>query len=286
MRSVPALLLANKTSRAPTIAWGLAITRPDNTEHFFTSHDVNRTIAADTYLAAPGIDWASLVITSGLQVDNSEITALDDGTIFTRADVMQRLWVNSAFALFEFNWASPSDGIDTRLVGNFGELQLKRSTVVIELRGLTQYLQQPVGPVSQKTCRNRLGVDDGMHSFCNVAMGPFTHSGTVTAVANPAQFTDSGLAAQPSDRFGEGTVLWLTGNNAGVLSHVKSFAAGVFGLTKPLLTAIQIGDTFTAVAGCRKRLIEDCKTKFNKVQRFQGEPYRKTPTEVLKAAEP
>jgi hypothetical protein len=37
--------------------------------------------------------------------------------------------------------------------------------------------------------------------------------------------------------------------------------------------AIQIGDTFSAVAGCQKRLAEDCGTKFSNVVNFGGEPH-------------
>ncbi len=36
---------------------------------------------------------------------------------------------------------------------------------------------------------------------------------------------------------------------------------------------IQVGDTFDVIAGCRKRLTEDCKVKFNNVLNFQGEPH-------------
>ena len=37
--------------------------------------------------------------------------------------------------------------------------------------------------------------------------------------------------------------------------------------------AVQVGDTFSIVAGCRKRL-EDCRDKFDNVLNFRGEPHR------------
>jgi uncharacterized phage protein (TIGR02218 family) len=285
MKTPTAGMAAQFASRAQTIAVALRVTRPDAQVFGFTSATHDATISGVPYESKNGIDLSSFELSAGLDVDNIELTTLDDSSVFTHADVLSRKWSNSKFLLFRYNWANVADGIDPIMGGVFSEVVLKRTTVVVELFGLQFYLQHPTGPISTKLCRNRLGVDDGVHSFCNVNLAPFTHSGTVTAVANPAQFTDSALV-QPDDYFGEGTVLWLTGNNAGLTMLVKAFASGAFTLTKPMLAAILIGDTFEAIAGCRKRLDLDCKIKFNNVPRFKGEWYRPKPADVLKQAEP
>ena len=47
----------------------------------------------------------------------------------------------------------------------------------------------------------------------------------------------------------------------------------LFTLTLPFPFDAAIGDTYSAIAGCRKRLTEDCKTRFANVLNFQGEPH-------------
>lgn len=286
MKTLASGLATMAAQPVTTWACGLRITRPDATIIGLTSHDVDVTISSVLYKAFPGLQASDLAMSGGLNVDNLELTTLHDGTVFTDADVRSRKWVNSKFLLFRYNWASPTDGIDSLIAGVFGDMQIRNGSVVAELFGLQFYLQQTVGPVSSKLCRNRLGVNDGVHSICNVAMGPFTASGTVTTATSDWAFTASALA-QAADYFGAGEVRWLTGNNAGVTSIVKVHAAGgLFTIATPVQQPIQVGDTFNALAGCRKRLIEDCKTKFNMVLQFNGEPHRPLPNTLLKNVTP
>ena len=107
---------------------------------------------------------------------------------------------------------------------------------------------------------------------------------TVTAVTSTQVFTIS--SARADDFFGNGSITWLTGANAGVQVKVKSYngTTDTFTLAAPMLSAIQIGDTATAVAGCRKRRTEDCATKFANVLNFGGEPDKPKVADVV--AEP
>uniref|UniRef100_UPI00057B0568 phage BR0599 family protein n=1 Tax=Comamonas thiooxydans TaxID=363952 RepID=UPI00057B0568 len=64
---------------------------------------------------------------------------------------------------------------------------------------------------------------------------------------------------------------------------VRSHAAGgALTLVLPMVMAVAVGDQFTIVAGCRKRLMEDCKGKFGNVLNFRGEPHRPTTDELTK----
>jgi uncharacterized phage protein (TIGR02218 family) len=268
LKTLPSGLAAHYQGDALTTAVAVRITRVDGAVYAYTSHDVDAVISGVTYRASGLIDSA---FESGdsLAVDNLALTTLDDGTIFAREDVIGGLWQNAAVYFFRYNWANLADGVEPLTAGTIGEVQMMQGQVRAEVRGLQQYLQQPVGIVSSKTCRARLG--DGA---CTVNLTGFTHSGTVTGVASTQVFTASGLT-QAADYFGDGLIEWLTGDNAGIQQKVKTHATGgVFTLGLPMPSTIQTGDTFTAIAGCRKRLTEDCKTKFNNVLNFQGEPHR------------
>ena len=49
----------------------------------------------------------------------------------------------------------------------------------------------------------------------------------------------------------------------------------MFTLAIPLILPVLVGDTYRAVAGCMKRVDEDCFAKFDNAVNFVGEPHRK-----------
>lgn len=268
MKSPPSGLATHYDGRATTLGYLLKITRTDNEVFGWTSADADDVIDGVTYRAAPGLDVTSIEQTSGLSVDALELTTLDDGSTFTRAEILSGVWNNAAFVLAEYNFESPADGVNVLLAGTTGNVKLRTGSVVVELLGLQQYLQQPVGAVTSKTCRARLG-----DTKCTKSLAAFTHTASVTSVASNQVFTASSLG-QAADYFGNGLLTWTSGPSAGLSALVRTFASGgVITLSLPMLLTVEVGHSFSIVAGCRKRLAEDCATKFNNVLNFQGEPH-------------
>ena len=66
-----------------------------------------------------------------------------------------------------------------------------------------------------------------------------------------------------------------SGANTGISVEVSSWnnATNVMRLALPMARAIQVGDTYNAVAGCDGRLAT-CRDKFDNVVNFRGEPYQ------------
>lgn len=297
MKTIPAALQAHYDSGSTCMAYGLLLKREDGLEYGFTSHheafglDATAWGFASSEIqmdAAQGLDFSAIVTTAGFQVDNMEITTLDDGSFFDRDEILAGAWRNAEFWIFRHRWdvdpVTVANDIEVMQRGWIGEVTLNQSTIRVELRGLTQKLQQPVGIVSTKTCRARLGSTTGINK-CRVDLTDWTHTLEVTAVTDNRVFTSDALDSTfTDDYFGAGEVIWLTGDNAGAKHYVSAFTAGAFTLQLGTVLPIQVGDTFTAIAGCRKRLMEDCKAKFNNVLNFQGEPHRPTPDELLKPA--
>ena len=285
MKTLPTNLAAHVATRETTLATALKITRqpgtPQQAIYGFTTHDIDNVIDGVTYLANPGLNVTDIVIAANAAVGNLELTTLHDGTTFTEAEVLGGVWRNAAFVIFRYNWASLADGIDTLLAGTMGEFEIKQNSVVAELRDLRQYLQQAVGDASSKTCRARLG-----DSRCTKVLTAFTYTGTLTGTTSNQVFRDS-ARAEAVNWFDEGEIEFLTGANAGLSAKVKSYAAdGTFTLALPLLGTVAIGDTYSAVAGCRKRLEEDCRDKFDNVLFFVGEPHRKGINDLTKSVVP
>lgn len=267
-KTIPAGLLSHYALDAQQLATCITITRADATVLRFTSLDVPLVVAGNTYLAA-GLSVSGLASTASLSVNNAELQVLpDDALGITRADLITGKWDHAAFSIFECQWPSPGTDINVLMTGTLGEVKPARGVFTVELRSLTQTLQQPVGFVTQKTCRYRLG--DA--ATCKQDMTSFTHTGSVTTATSRQVFTDS-TKAQAAEYFAEGELTWTSGPNSGYRQKIKSFAAGVFTLSLPAPFAVGVGNAFTAKAGCQKRLIEDCKTKFNNLLNFGGEPH-------------
>ena len=281
MKTLPTNLDAHIATRETTLATALKITREDATVFGFTTHDVSDPVDGVTYSANPGLYVTDIVIAANAAVGNMELTTLHDGTVFTTADILNGVWRNAAFIIFRYNWASLADGIDTLLSGTFGEATLRQNTVVVELRDLRQYLQQSVGDASSKTCRARLG-----DARCAKVLTSFTYTGTLTGATSNQVFRDS-ARAEEVNWFDEGEITWTGGANDGLSAKIKSHAAdGTFTLALPMYGTVAIGDTYSVVAGCRKRLAEDCVAKFDNVLNFVGEPHRQGLNDLTKAAAP
>jgi uncharacterized phage protein (TIGR02218 family) len=136
-----------------------------------------------------------------------------------------------------------------------------------------------VGNVTTRTCRARFAdfpTPNGSN-LCRLTAATFTLTGNaVSAVTSALVFTSSGLwtAVPTADYYGEGFLTWTSGANIGMSAKVRTYvASGVITLSAPAISPIVNGNTFTIIAGCRKRLTEDCKTKFSNVLNFQGEPH-------------
>jgi len=290
MKIIPIALQEHYESGSTCLAYGLFIKRQDGQVFGFTSSDQDFQMNCSTwgangvvnFSASQGFDASVIQSSAGFAVDNMELSTLDDGTFFDREEIIAGVWQDAEYRIFRYRWdvAAPSiqNDVEPLVRGWFGEVTLNQNTIIIELRGITQKLQQSVGIVSTKTCRARLG-----DNMCRVNLDNLTFTYTVTQVTDKRTFVASASSDKPDDYFGEGFVDWLTGDNSTTRPmKIKQFSTATFVLSLPTTLEIKVGDTFRATAGCRKRLTEDCKNKFNNVINFQGEPHRPTVDDLVK----
>jgi uncharacterized phage protein (TIGR02218 family) len=278
-KTVPASLLTHYALGSTHVSHAIFIERADGETYGFTEHDVSDEVNGFTYVADdPGFSVSNIVIAAGLDVGNSEMEALDFGTVFTKADMLGGKWRNAAFTIFRYNYKQdPIVDIDVCLAGTFGEVEMRRNSLMIEMHDLRRYLNQSVGSARQKTCRYRLGstsMETGGLCMKDISAPPFTVPFEVTNIvgAGKVTFRDSVLA-HAADWFGEGEVQFETGDLAGIKALVRAYDAdGTFHLALPLFLPVTVGDTGAAIVGCRKRRTEDCFLKLDNVLNHGGEP--------------
>jgi uncharacterized phage protein (TIGR02218 family) len=285
LKTIPTALATHYTQGATSVVHFFLITRTDLSVFGFTSHSADLTIGAQLYRSAPGLSVTNIVSTAGFAVDNLELSTSNDSTVFTRSDVLAGRWKNAAFLISKGNWANPTDGLESVLGGTIGDGTLKSGGLVLEMRGLQQYLQQPVGDTSSKTCRARFAdfPTPNNNNRCTLTAATYTFTAAVTSVTNNQTFVSTTLT-QADDYFGEGILTWTSGPNSGTRQKVRTFTTGGnITLTLPMLLTVSIGNTFSIIAGCRHRLNEDCKIKFANVVNFQGEPHRPSTDDLTKS---
>lgn len=277
-RTIPIALQTHLDSGSLSTAVALRLDRADGQALGFCSGD--EAVTFDGLDFEPGTLTATTIASAAdMSVDNLELQVLEDDQLFTLPEVRGGRWDGARWQLWSYNWAAPADGREPLGAGTVGNVTIEQGRAIVELRGLQQYLQQPVGIVTSKTCRARLGDE-----LCRVDLTGYTHTGEVTAVTSAQQFETD--LSEADDYFGNGLVTWLTGQNTGLRQRVKSHdAGGELVLVLPMVYEVEVGDTFEVVAGCRGRR-EDCRDKFSNILNMQAEPDLVGTDAVTAPAEP
>jgi uncharacterized phage protein (TIGR02218 family) len=282
VKVIPIALATDYAQGGTHIAAFLKVTRGDGLVLGFTSTDDAIPIAGVTYY--PGFDLSNLQSTDTLGVDNMELQflALDD--LLPEDDLLTGLWNNAAFEVFEGSYTSIADGVNVLKGGTTGEVQLRGGQYIVEFRSLTQALQQTQVTLTSKTCPARFADYPSQFGLrrCGLAAADFTVTGTFTAVASAQLLTDSGRA-EDDDWFAEGILKVTSGPAIGQTQKIKVYASGAFTLSLPLDVAPEVGDTYTAISGCRKRLEEDCVGKYGNGLNFQGHRHLPGADAVMKS---
>lgn len=236
----------------------------DGTTVRIAAHTRPLTVDGEVYTPVPILP-AQFEIKAGLAADNTEVRAILASGLFTEADFLAGRWSFARIEMRVVNYLDASMGYAQRFVGFFGEITLKNGTFEAELRSLSDLLGQEIGAATSPHCRvKRLG-----NSRCKVNLASFTHSSTVTSVTSRRVF-NVGIT-QPDGYFDNGTLKFTNGANLGSEAEIKRSVGARIELKIPMLRELGAGDALTLIAGC-DRTRATCKTKFNNILNFDGEP--------------
>ena len=272
MKALPPALQAHLDAGTTTLAWCWRITRADGVTLGFTDHD--RTLAFEGTDFEPESGFTASEVRSGsdLSVDAQDAEGVLSSDCITETDILDGRWDNAEVELWRVNWADPGQLVLMRR-GAIGQVRRGRVAFVAEVRSLAHVLGQTVGRTFQANCDAALG--DGRCAV-NLEAAMFRGTGAVTDILRDRAFTASGLSGFAAGWFAQGTVEWTSGANAGrraeVLAHDLVDGLAILTLLEAPVRAIAEEDTFTAHAGCNKRLAT-CSAKFANVANFRGFPH-------------
>ncbi len=248
--------------------------------------------SAQTFLLGPRFGRSKITTQVGIQPAELDIDiyvgAADMIGTFTFADAARiGLFDGATVELDRLIGAAPGDtslGCLTWFYGRVADCDIGRSTIAMKVKSLMNLLavQQMPRRLFAASCSHIFG--DPMCGYNRVTgtAADGTTGGparvTVTAAAGSAQSgltLASPIAANTSD-YVEGTLIGMTGANAGLTRTIASIQPDglVVALFKPWLYPVAIGDQFYALPGCDHSTTGSggCQRR-NNLARFGGFPY-------------
>lgn len=267
-------LLKSFKSSTPNFCLIMKMTLKDGTVLGF--NDVNKDITIDnvTYKKSSAISPSAIESTSDLSVDNLEMTGLLNQDVFTDKDVRGGRFSGARVQFYRIDWKFPHRGVMKLPTGFVGDITIENTKFTMEIRGLSQIIQNDVGRTYLPSCDAEFGDER-----CGYDRSSVTVTGSVAQTNILTTVTDVNRT-EADNYFDYGVFTFTSGENSGYSMEIKNFSNGVFELILPFPFAINDGDTYTAYAGCDKTKAM-CKDRYNNFRRFKGFPSIPNPSVTL-----
>jgi uncharacterized phage protein (TIGR02218 family) len=210
-------------------------------------------LSATASMSPPALDFSGVLHAAGVTRDMLLSGVLDAARAY----------------VFETDWRSPVEDDFPLIAALNGKLTLNDDAFTIEFMGLTDALGQALANPISPSCTLEFGGQE--FGGCHVDLGPMTVTGTLTSVIDSYTVRDS-ARGEAADWFGAGTLEITSGDNAGLrpLDIVAYAADGTITVQDSPYYPLVGGESYTMIAGCRKRPAEDCRDKFANKDRFRG----------------
>ena len=234
-----------------------------------THHPRNLTMSnGEVYLTGAGHDFTGYSATASLSAAVVDLSGIADQVGIGANELASGYFDGARCYLFATEWHTPVEDYEPIVASILGKTTLLDERYVIEEMALIDALNQSVGKTYTVTCPKTFGGQE--YAGCMVDLSLITVTGTLTAVTSSSIFRDS-ARGEAADWFAAGTIQFTSGANAGLKKQeVKIYAAdGTIEAWEPFHYTPVIGDAYTLIPGCRKRLI-DCRDKWSNVINFGG----------------
>lgn len=228
---------------------------------YLTDHPRDLVMGGHTYLSTSGYQFTGYAATDSFAPASIDIEGISGLAGISRAAIGSGLFDGARCYVFATSWASPTEDQEPVTAGVFGKATMLDDRYQIGGVSLIDALNQVTGSTATAACQKTFGGQE--FAGCKIPLGPNTVTGTLTSVTSASIFRDS-ARGEAADIFGAGTIAFTSGPNAGLKPlEIKSYAAnGTIETFEPFYYLPAIGNAYTMIRGCRKRLI-DCQNRYN-----------------------
>lgn len=222
----------------------------------------------EVYLTGSGYDFTGYTASASFSPSMVDLEGIAGIAGISRDQLASGLYDNARAYLFATSWAAPVEDQEPIVASILGKTTLMDERYRIEEMALIDALNQSVGMTYQPQCPKTFGGQE--FAGCKKNLAALTVTGSLTHVSSTLIFRDS-ARAEAVDYFAAGTIEITSGANAGLRpKEIKAYAAdGTITVFEPFYYPLAVGDTYTMIPGCRKRLA-DCRDKWNNVVNFGG----------------
>lgn len=251
---------------------------------------------SEVYRSDQGYEFSGVSAETGTSSGVVDLTGILGTTGISSADLESGVYDGARVYLFATSWANPIEDDEPLSKMLFGKVKQSDDRFTVELMSLVDVLNQDVGlsysPVCQWTLFDRTLDGKVLPAHLSRCTGPrsspdgpdidaYKVTGSLTAATSQVQIADSSLT-DDDDYWAYGEIRFTTGANANlrpirIASYTQS--GGVIVLRDPLPYSPAVSDEYEMIPGCRKRLIEDCKTKYSNAVNYGGHPSIPTGTQ-------
>jgi uncharacterized phage protein (TIGR02218 family) len=271
VRTIPIQLMQHYQSEVLRVAHLWRIVRVDGVVKRLTDHDDDIIFDGEIYSTSNALTPTALTTGGDMSVDNAEVAGVGSAGVvpagaITEDEQLSGRYDGAEVWIYRVCYTNPEWGVETLKRGWLGTLSISPSSYNLELRGLWEAFQKPIGIMLQASCRADLG-----DYLCGVDVSAYTTTAVVTAVLDQQRIVCSSLSAA-DDYYLGGRALFLTGANEGLKTEVKhSTSEGALYLHTRMPGDIQVGDEISIHAGCDHTL-KTCNLRFGNRNNYQGEP--------------
>ncbi len=277
MNTITPKLLGLLNSEVTTFATCWLLKLKCGRELGFTDHDQDLIINGLTYSSASGFTPSAILSNSSLAVDNLEIEGMLDNELILKQDIISGRYDHAEVEIFLVNYEDLKAGKLHLKRGWFGEVILKNNMFMVEVRGMTQALNQNIGNLYSAKCRVKFGDEK-----CKVDLSNYTYTGSITQIISDNIIMDTNRKEE-ADFFKYGSIKLLDGANQGISKEIQGFmGVGKIMLSSSFPYLPSIGDKYEIIAGCNK-CFETCYKRFNNAINFRGEPHVPGIAKLLKS---
>lgn len=248
---------------------------------YLTHHPRTLTMSGHAYLSGSGYDFTGYSAAANLSPAMVDLEGIAGFCGIGYAEIGSGLFDGARAYLFATTWNAPVEDEEPIVASILGKTSLMDGRYRIEEMALIDALNQSIGKTYTASCPKTFGGTE--YAGCMKALGPLTVTGTLSAVTSSSIVRDA-ARTETADYFAAGTLQFTSGANAGLkpLEIKRHEADGTLEVFEPFFYLPVVGDTYTLIPGCRKRLA-DCRDKWANVVNFGGFSFVPTGSQYAQA---
>ncbi|RLA04761.1 MAG: hypothetical protein DRQ45_00090 [Gammaproteobacteria bacterium] len=167
MKNISVELKDHLAEDVTTLVTCWKVIREDGEILGFTDNVFDLIVDTVTYKAATGYTPSNIKSSENLAVDNVDLMGLLSSSEISERDLIAGVYDYAEVFIFMVNYEDLTMGILKLQRGRLGEITIHENHFSVEMRSLTQQLQQTVGEVYSTSCRADLG-----DARCKVELDP------------------------------------------------------------------------------------------------------------------